>query len=369
MAARVSERDRDALKGLMPDILRDLYGITALGRAFKCPSPDHDDSDPSAHYYESDQAVHCFGCGRTWDVFDLVGMRDGIDGFRERAEAVAAYAGYRLEDDGGLTAKRRPRNKPKPRPPFEFPREAGAQDVSSACFDAFCAFYEQGNEVGRRYLRWRGLDDADIARFGLGFARNPKAVMSQFRVYEPEALGYIVIPFWNRDFTEVRYCMARTVSRGGVRNKEWRPKGVASPLYNEWMLSASLPVVYVTEGLIDAMALAKATGKHAMALGGIGNAKRFSQVVYHTPAGLRPRKVMVCMDEDAEGRKAAAKIAADLSAIGVPRVVLPPYPGDAKDADEWLCAMRGEAWDYEEICQFEGDDCPLYVTRWRDGRI
>ncbi|MBQ9003853.1 MAG: toprim domain-containing protein [Eggerthellaceae bacterium] len=365
MAALVSERDREVLRGMMPELLSVLYGVSDLGRSFRCPSPDHDDSDPSAHYYARDCSVHCFGCGRTWDAFDLVGMHDGIDGFHEKAEAVAAYAGYRLEGSGGDSA---PRRKPKPRPLFEFPKAAGAEDISDACVEAFGALYEPENEVGRRFLRWRGLDDADAARFGLGFARDPKAIMPQFRVYEPEALGYIVIPFWNRGFTEARYCMARTISRGALRNKEWRPKGVASPLYNEWMLSDALPVVYVTEGLIDAMALAKVTGKHVMALGGIGNAKRFAQVLYHTTARLRPSKVMVCMDEDAEGRKAAAKMASDLKEIGVRHVVLPPYPGGAKDADEWLCSMRGDAWDYEEIRQFGGDTCPLYVTRWRDGR-
>ena len=136
----------------------------------------------------------------------------------------------------------------------------------------------------------------------MGFARDPRAVMPQFGVYEPEALGFVVIPFWNASFTEARYCMARTVSRGEIRNKEWRPKGVPTPLYNEWMLTASLPVVYVTEGLIDAMALAKVTGKHVMALGGVANASRLASVLYHARPELRPRKVMVCMDEDAEGR-------------------------------------------------------------------
>ena len=72
------------------------------------------------------------------------------------------------------------------------------------------------------------------------------------------------------------------------------------------------------------------------------------------------------MDEDAEGRKARDKMCADLKRIGVAHNAMPPYPGGAKDADEWLMATKGEKWDFEE---FEGSIPgfgPLYRTRCRD---
>lgn len=362
----VSERERDDLRAMMPDLLRERCGVTDLRRSFKCPSPGHDDSDPSAHYYEDGHTVHCFGCGRTWDVFSLVGELDGIGSFPEQARAVAEAVGYRLDETPEARASR-PRPKPRPRPPFDEPREAGAQDVLEQVGLAFADLYAPGNEVGRRYLRYRGLDDDDIAKHALGIVRDPKLVMPQFSVSEPEALGFITIPFpADSAFSRVNYVMVRTISRGKVRNKEWRPKGVASPLWNEWMLRESLPVVYVAEGLIDAMALSKFTGKPTMALGGVANAKRFSQVLYHTPAGRRPGKVVVCMDCDGEGRKAASRMCADLAKIGVAHAVLPDYPGGAKDADEWLMAAKGSKWDFEE---YEGSIPgfgPLYRTRWRD---
>ena len=362
----VSGRERDDLRAMMPDLLRERCGVTDLRRSFKCPSRDHEDSDPSAHYYEDGHTVHCFGCGKTWDVFQLIGELDGIDSFPEQARAVAEAVGYRLDETPGARASR-PRPKPKPRPPFDEPREAGAQDVLEQVGLAFADLYAPGNEVGRRYLRYRGLDDDDIARHALGIVREPKLVMPQFSVYEPEALGFITMPFpTDSAFTRVNYVMVRTISRGEVRNKEWRPKGVASPLWNEWMLRESLPVVYVTEGLIDAMALGKLTGKPTMALGGVANAKRFAQVLYHTPPASRPGKVVVCMDCDGEGRKAASRMCGDLAKIGVAHAVLPDYPGGAKDADEWLMATKGEKWDFEE---YEGSIPgfgPLYRTRWRD---
>lgn len=86
--------------------------------------------------------------------------------------------------------------------------------------------------------------------------------------------------------------MVRTVCKpGDARNKEWRPCGLATPLWCEWLLSASTEQVYLTEGLIDAIALAKITGGDTMALGDVPNAKRLTQVLYATPPELRPRRL------------------------------------------------------------------------------
>lgn len=362
----VSERDKEELRALMPELLSTRLGIGDLRRSFRCPSPDHDDRDPSAHYYEDDHTVHCFGCGKTWDAFSLIGELDGIVGFAEQAQAVADIVGYRLDEDQQKPRKHVRRAKAKPRPPFDEPREAGGADCGEACAYAFGELYRADNDIARRYLRWRGLDDGDAATFGIGFTTDPRQIMPEFRVFEPEAFGFITIPFWSKDFSTADYCMVRTVCKpGDARNKEWRPAGIASPLWREWLLSDRADVVYVTEGLIDAMALAKMTGGSTIALGGVANARRLAQVLYKTPAELRPKKMIVAMDEDEEGRKTRDRICDDLDTLRVPHAAMPPYPGGAKDADEWLMAGRGSEWDYVQ----RGDDIvgamPLWYTRWR----
>ena len=361
----ISEQDRDNLRGYMPELLSQRFGITDLRRSFRCPSPDHDDRDSSAHYYENDHSVHCFGCGKTWDVFTLIGELDGIDGFAEQAQAVADAVGYRLEDSP-VPHEKRPRPKSKPRPLFDKPREAGGADCAEACGNAFGQLYYAENDIGRRYLRWRGLGDDDAAAFGLGFTTDPREIMPEFRVYEPKAFGFITIPFWNADFSTANYCMVRTVCKpGSARNKEWRPRGLATPLWCEWLLSIGADQVYVTEGLIDAMALAKITGGDTMALGGVSNAKRLAQVLYATPPELRPKKITVAMDEDDEGHRTRDKICHDLDVLKIPHAVMPPYPGGAKDADEYLMALRGREWDFEEREPSITTGYKLYYTRWR----
>jgi len=331
----ISDFDIQCLREFLADVLRILLGITDLRRSFKCPCPDHDDSSPSAKYYADNHTVHCFGCGKTWDVFSLVGMILNISGFVEQVRKVAELVGYRLDEE---TPGGRPRPVPfsvreaKIGPEFEEPREAGAQSCYEACGPAFANLYTPEFEFARQWLRSRGFDDSDVSRYGLGAVRDPRQVMHQFRYFEPEAEGFVMIPFYNESYGEADYCVARTIGVN-IQRKEWRPKGVTSPLYNEWMLSADLQAVYVTEGLLDAMALTKLTGKYVMALGGTSNAKRFAQVLYYTDPALRPDKVIVCMDEDEAGHKAAEKMCADLRRIGVPHEKLDPYPGGAKDAD------------------------------------
>lgn len=95
----ISEHDRDALRGYMPEILGMRLGITDLRRSFRCPSPAHDDRGPSTHYYENDHSVHCFGCGVvTLDAFKLMELLYGIEGFAEQARAAA---GRRLPPERG----------------------------------------------------------------------------------------------------------------------------------------------------------------------------------------------------------------------------------------------------------------------------
>lgn len=41
-------------------------------RLFYCLNPQHEDSTPSMGYNPRTETVHCFGCGITYDIFDLV---------------------------------------------------------------------------------------------------------------------------------------------------------------------------------------------------------------------------------------------------------------------------------------------------------
>lgn len=370
MGHRISDQDREALRASMPELLGALCGVEDLRRPFRCPSPAHDDREPSARYYADNHTVHCFGCGGTWDAFSLVGMLRGAEGFPAQARAVAEIVGYRLDGGGVANAAMRPANGRQARkaPRFPEPRAAGVSyNAAPLCQDAYLRLYTPEGDGARRWLHSRGLGDDDVVRHGLGFVAEPRRLMPEFSVWEPCARGFVVIPFWDEAMADARYCMLRTVPGDEKpNNKEWRPKDVATPLWREWLLASGEPAVYVTEGLLDAMALEKMMGRPMVALGGCSNAARLAGVLAHTAPERRPGRVVVAMDEDAEGRRAAARIARDLDAIGVPHSAMPPYPDGAKDADEWLVAERGGKWDFEDR-ESGALPTPLRTTRWADG--
>ena len=44
---------------------------------------------------------------------------------------------------------------------------------------------------------------------------------------------------------------------------------------------------------------------------------------------------------------------------------MPAYPDGAKDADEYLMAMRGKEWDFEQRDPSITTGYKLWYTRWR----
>lgn len=334
MPRMISETSLEAMRCRMPDILGH-YGIYGLTRNFS--SPWREDSSPSCAYYADSNLVHDFGEGSTVDVFGLVGRTEGISDFPGQAREVARILGCSM-DESALPA-------PKPkRPRFDPPIEAGlGYDAMETAQAAFFDLYEPEGAPAREYLHSRGFDDADAVRYGLGFARTPRAMGKAFTAYEPNApLGYLSLPFpSDASFSRVHYMMLRAVP--GARppeRKEIRPTGCRSPLFHEHMLSASLPVLYIAEGILDAMAMEKMLSRPCVGLGGASMARRAGRVLAAARAEQRPGKVILAPDADEAGRKAAEAIEADLVALGIPCSVL-DMPEGCKDPADVLLMYGG----------------------------
>ena len=68
--------DAKTLKSCLPQWLRE-HGLP-LHKPFACLNPAHRDAHPSMGYNEKNQTVHCFACGATYDIFDLVGQEENL---------------------------------------------------------------------------------------------------------------------------------------------------------------------------------------------------------------------------------------------------------------------------------------------------
>lgn len=65
-------RDLNEIKSHLGEYLRQYHGVEDPSKAFRCLNPDHEDRHPSMSYDEKTNKVHCFSCGKTYDLIDLV---------------------------------------------------------------------------------------------------------------------------------------------------------------------------------------------------------------------------------------------------------------------------------------------------------
>jgi DNA primase len=122
--------------------------------------PFHNEKTPSFSVHATRQFYHCFGCGVSGDVFSFIQKIENIT-FPEAVRAVAQKLGIAL-----------------PKMSFSSPAEAQEARLRTALLEAnerACEFFQQclkGPEGAhaREYLAGRGLDEATIKAFRIGFA-------------------------------------------------------------------------------------------------------------------------------------------------------------------------------------------------------
>jgi DNA primase len=153
--------------GITPDVrdeIRRRTDILALvgahaalkksGRYFKALCPFHQEKTPSFHVDPERGLWHCFGCGAGGDVFDFV-MRTANLSFPEAAQELARRAGVRIDTS-----------------PEAVQRASEREQILRALDGAREYFRAMLGKVrkGREYLSRRGVSDAVVGRFHLGYA-------------------------------------------------------------------------------------------------------------------------------------------------------------------------------------------------------
>jgi len=146
-------RERTDLVELASEVTK----VKRSGRSVMAVCPFHSEKTPSLSIDPARGLFHCFGCGKSGDVFGWVQETQGL-GFSDAVEFLARRAGVTLTRDPEA-AKRRDR------------RERLIDAVGRAV-----AFYKDrlknADDAGhaRSYLRSRGYDGDVVDRFDLGYA-------------------------------------------------------------------------------------------------------------------------------------------------------------------------------------------------------
>ncbi len=138
------------------DVIGESVRLQRAGRSFKGLCPFHTEKTPSFIVSPDRQTWHCFGaCGTGGDVITFVMKRDGL-AFVDALETLARRA--------GITIERR-----RPEQTEERNRLVEANEAAALFYHHVLT---EAAEAGpaRAYLRQRGLDDAILERFQIGFA-------------------------------------------------------------------------------------------------------------------------------------------------------------------------------------------------------
>src|SRR5947199_572752 len=146
------------------DIVRVIGGYVKLKKAgaqnFVVLWPFHGEKSPSFSVHATRQFFHCFGCGKSGDVFKFVQEREQIS-FPEAIRLVAEKMGI-------------------PLPRMQYSSESEAEDAGKRgklieMHERACKFFEEQlrrpeGAQAREYLAGRGLNEETIRTFRIGFA-------------------------------------------------------------------------------------------------------------------------------------------------------------------------------------------------------
>lgn len=101
----MNQNDRllDELRGYLPEYMAQKRMVVGRGKKLiRCINPQHSDSTPSMSYYPKTKKLHCFGCGATYDLFDVIRMDyPDCDSFPRQVKKACELFGVPFPEDFG----------------------------------------------------------------------------------------------------------------------------------------------------------------------------------------------------------------------------------------------------------------------------
>ncbi|HEM6308609.1 TPA: DNA primase [Streptococcus suis] len=338
------------------DVIGETIALTKAGRNYIGLCPFHGEKTPSFNVVEDKQFYHCFGCGKSGDVFKFVEETRGIP-FAEAVAVLAEKAGFQVQ----------PQSVNHFQPKRENPHQA-LYDIhldATKFYHALLMTTKMGEEA-RKYLHQRGLTDEVIKNFQLGLAPEGQNILYQklSQNYDEESLlhsglfnpseqnmifdafqGRIMFPLTD-EYGRVIAFSGRIWTEKDLQNKQLakyknsRGTAIFNKSYELYHLDKAKAVikkqreVYLMEGFLDVIAAHRAGIDNAVASMGtaltrehVGHLAKFC------------KKIVLTYDGDRAGQAATMKALDELRDFQVEIVSLP----DDMDPDEFLQKNSEEA--------------------------
>ena len=331
------------------DVVQSYVQLRHRGRTHTGLCPFHNEKTPSFVVYPETQSFYCFGCGAGGDVITFIKKINNVD-YIEAVKFLAGRAGMALPEEDDQTGRLRSR-------------------IISINKDAARFYFSRLNSdagrVGRAYWRGRGLSDATIKRFGLGYApdsfRETRDHLKSLGYTEDELLAAGLIKrsekggtfdfFRHRVMIPIFDLRGNVIAFSGRKLDPEQPGGkyVNSPETLVYKKSRTLFALnfakksqtrryILCEGNLDAISMHQAGFTTAVA--GCGTALTAEQVKILSKYA---DEVVLCYDSDEAGQKATRRAISLLSASPLKISVL-NIP-DAKDPDEFIKKFGAERFE------------------------
>jgi DNA primase len=339
------------------DVIGEVVSLTKAGRNYLGLCPFHKEKTPSFNVIEDRQFFHCFGCGKSGDVFKFIEEYRQVN-FLESVKIIAERAGIAVQVET------------TPQPNRRLHPNQALLDIhqDAAKFYHAVLMTTTIGQQARAYLAERGLTDDLLEVFNIGLApdeadffyrqisakdkydENTLANSGLFNFSEENNRFYdafrnrIMFPLTN-DSGQVIAFSGRIWTESDVERKQAKYKNSRStPIFNKsyemYHLDKAKAVaskqheVYLMEGFMDVIAAYKAGVENAVASMGtaltpehVQHLKKFT------------KKVVLTYDGDNAGQNAIAKSLEILSDMQVEIVRIP----NQMDPDEFLQKNSPEA--------------------------
>lgn len=331
------------------DVIGEVVQLTKAGRNFLGLCPFHGEKTPSFNVVEDKQFYHCFGCGRSGDVFKFIEDYRGVS-FMEAVQIVGDQVGIRVQSLP--PSQSRPQQADGKQPFYEIHQEA------TKFYHAILMTTKMGEEA-RQYLYDRGLDDEVLRHFQIGLApaegnylyqsvsgKFSENILADSGLFHISDMGTMYDAFQDRIMFPLSDDTGRVIAFSG---RLWRePAEGAKPqgkyknsrstlLFNKsyelYHLDKAKQVakkkheLYLMEGFMDVIAAYRAGIENAVA--SMGTALTQEHVAHLSKF---TKKVILAYDGDKSGRLATAKALEVLEKQEVEVVQIP----DQMDPDEYL---------------------------------
>ena len=331
------------------DVIGEVVQLTKAGRNFLGLCPFHGEKTPSFNVVEDKQFYHCFGCGKSGDVFKFIEDYRGVS-FMEAVQIVGDQVGIQVQ--ALAPSQSRGQQTDGKQPFYEIHQEA------AKFYHAILMTTKMG-EAARQYLYDRGLDDDVLRHFQIGLApaegnylyqsvsgKFSESIMAESGLFHISDMGTMYDAFQDRIMFPLSDDTGRVIAFSGRLWREQaegtKPQGkyknsrstlLFNKSYELYHLDKAKQVakknheLYLMEGFMDVIAAYRAGIENAVA--SMGTALTQEHVAHLSKF---TKKVILAYDGDKAGRLATAKALEVLEKQEVEVVQIP----DQMDPDEYL---------------------------------